>query len=60
MICWLPKEPDVLSSNVPRLILVLELETSRARLQMEKEQLQGEVREIERRKGITAFSRGQS
>ena len=34
------------------LIIVLELETSRARLQMEKEQLQNEVREIERRKGI--------
>jgi hypothetical protein len=33
-------------------MIVLELETSRARLQIEKEQLQNEVREIERRKGI--------
>jgi hypothetical protein len=31
---------------------VLELETSRARLQVEKEQLQNEVREVERRKGF--------
>ena len=32
------------------LITVLELETSRARLQVEKEQLQNELRESERRK----------
>jgi hypothetical protein len=33
------------------LTIVLELETSRARLQVEKEQLTNELRESERRKG---------
>lgn len=35
-----------------KLIVVLELETSRARLQVEKDQLQNELRESERRKGM--------
>ena len=32
-------------------MVVLELETSRARLQVEKEQLQNELRDCERRRG---------
>jgi hypothetical protein len=32
-------------------MIVLELETSRARLQVEKEQLQNELRDSERRRG---------
>lgn len=48
---WLPSGRDVISP-ISFLTVVLELETSRARLQVEKEQLQNEVREIERRKGI--------
>jgi len=50
MIFWLLRGLDV-SYLGGRADVVLELETSRARLQVEKEQLQNEVKEIERRKG---------
>ena len=42
-----------ISLELRYLIIVMELETSRARLQVEKEQLQNELRESERRKGMS-------
>ena len=54
---WLLKGLDVMSDKICANV-VLELETSRARLQVEKEQLQGEVKEIERRKGTYSLGHG--
>lgn len=54
---WLLKGLDVIPDEVCANV-VLELETSRARLQVEKEQLQGEIKEIERRKGMHSLEHG--